>query len=88
MTADVPAIIFPCAYPIKVMGYAGTELRDHVLAVMQRHDPVFDTATVSIRDSRNGRFQAVTVTITATGTEQLQAIFEDLKLSKLVQMVL
>jgi len=85
---DAPKIVFPCAYPIKVMGNATSEFHDHVIAVMERHAPGFDRATISVRDSRNGRFQAVTVTITATGPAQLQAIFEDLKTSAHVQMVL
>jgi len=85
---DAPKITFPCAYPIKVMGVASVELRDHVIAVMERHASGFDQAAITVRDSRNGKFQAITVTITATGTEQLQAIFEDLKTSVHVQMVL
>lgn len=83
-----PKISFPCDYPIKVMGYAGEELFSHVMAVMHCHDPAFDASRVSVRDSRNGRFQSITATITATGAIQLEAIFADLKTSTQVQMVL
>jgi len=83
-----PKIEFPCDYPVKVMGNACAEFHDHVISVMEQHSPGFDRSLVSIRDSRNGKFQAITVTITATGTEQLQAVFEDLKTSLHVQMVL
>lgn len=86
--SDAPRIEFPCDYPIKVMGDAGAALRSHVVEVMARHAPDFDTARVSIRDSRNGRYQAVTVMITATGKEQLESIFIDLKTSPQVRMVL
>jgi len=85
---DAPKIEFPCAYPIKVIGDAGNELHQHVMTVMERHDRGFDQATTRIRDSNKGRYQAITVTITATGVEQLSAIFEDLKTSSLVKMVL
>lgn len=85
---EAPRIEFPCAYPIKVMGEACVEFRDHVHQVMERHAPGFDRATITVRDSRNGRFQAITVTITATGVAQLEAIFADLKVSRHVQMVL
>lgn len=85
---EAPKIEFPCEYPIKVMGYACMEFHEHVNHVMNRHAPGFDQEAVVVRDSRNGRFQSITVTITATGEEQLQAIFEDLKLSSHVQMVL
>jgi len=85
---EAPKIEFPCAYPIKVLGYACEEFREHVLTVMTRHAPDFDSDAVVVRDSGKGRFQAVTVTITATGVPQLEAIFADLKLSKHVQLVL
>jgi len=85
---EAPRIEFPCDYPIKVMGEAGDELREHVLTVMARHAPGFDPAKVSIRDSRKSTFQAVTVIITATGKPQLEAIFSDLKTSSRVRMVL
>lgn len=85
---EAPRIEFPCDYPIKVMGEACAAFRDHVHEVMERHAPGFDRATITVRDSRNGRFQAITVTITATGVAQLEAIFADLKLSRHVQMVL
>ncbi|MAT49885.1 MAG: hypothetical protein CMK32_01705 [Porticoccaceae bacterium] len=85
---EAPKIEFPCEYPIKIMGYSCEEFRDHVLTVMSIHAPGFDAESVVTRDSRNGRFQSLTVTITATGEDQLKAIFEDLKVSEHVQMVL
>lgn len=86
---EAPKIEFPCeGYPIKIMGYAEPSFREYVLTVIERHAPGFDAQRMTIRDSRNGRFQAMTVFITATGTDQLQAIFDDLKRSELVQMVL
>lgn len=86
---EAPKIEFPCEdYPIKIMGYSGAGFREHVLTVIERHAPDFAAERIAVRDSRNGRFQSVTVFITATGTTQLQAIFEDLKRSELVQMVL
>jgi len=85
---DAPKIEFPCEYPIKVMGTAGAELHETVITVMRTHAPGFDEASLSVRDSNKGNYQSVTVTITATGKEQLQAIFEDLKKHHCVKMVL
>ena len=86
---EAPKIEFPCEeYPIKIMGYAQPRFREHVLTVIERHAPDFDAERITVRDSRNGRFQSITVFITATGTAQLQSIFVDLKGSELVQMVL
>ncbi|TNE92273.1 HP0495 family protein [Porticoccus sp.] len=87
-TPEAPKIEFPCDYPIKVVGSAGGELHNLVIETMERHSPGFDQATITVRDSRKGNFQSITVTITATGETQLQAIFADLKDHPLVQMVL
>lgn len=84
-----PKIEFPCPnYPIKVIGDAEAEFHAWVLTVMERHAPDFDRGRMTVRDSSNGRFQSVTVFITATGTTQLKSIFEDLKQSQTVKMVL
>lgn len=87
--AEPPKIEFPCEnYPIKSMGEATEGYHEAVLNVMQRHAPGFDVTQVSVRDSRNGTFRSVTVFITATGVNQLQAIFEDLKKLPETKMVL
>ena len=83
-----PKIEFPCDYPVKVMGKACGEFYEHVITVMSEHAPGFDKTTVVVRDSKKGTYQSITVTITATGEDQLQAIFEGLKTSSHVQMVL
>ena len=85
---DAPKIIFPCAYPIKVMGEAGAGLHEIVYTVMQRHAPGYDETAIVIRDSAQGRFQSITVTITAQSEQQLQNIHRDLRASTLVKMVL
>lgn len=83
-----PKIEFPCDYPIKVMGIAGETLQTSVKEIMFRHAPDFDESTITVRDSAQGNYQSVTVTITATGISQLQAIFTDLKSYTCVKMVL
>lgn len=84
-----PKIEFPCPdYPIKVMGTSGTDLHNLVVEVFTRHAADFDAQCISVRDSSKGTFQSLTVTIEATGEAQLRAIFDDLKISPLVKMVL
>jgi uncharacterized protein len=85
---EAPKIEFPCDYPIKIMGVAGSELHTIVREVMVKHAPGYDETRITIRDSTQGTYQAITVTITATGPDQLQAIFTDLKISEHVKMVL
>lgn len=84
-----PKIEFPCAdYPIKVLGDADDEMHSFVLEVMERHAPGFDQTRITISQSSKGRFQSVTVWITATGEQQLRAINDDLRISKKIKMVM
>lgn len=86
---QAPKIEFPCEnYPIKVLGDADQEMHSLVIEVMERHAPGFDQTRITVNASSKGRFQSVTVWITATGIEQLTAIHEDLRVSKKVKMVI
>ncbi len=84
-----PKIEFPCEnYPIKVLGEADAEMHTLVLTVMERHAPGFDQTRITINQSSKGRFQSLTVWITATGIDQLTAIHEELRISKKIKMVM
>lgn len=86
---QAPKIAFPCEnYPIKAMGLNTASFKAMVLEVMALHAPGFDYERVSVRTSGKDRFQSVTVYITATGEQQLQAIFDDLKCHPDTRMVL
>lgn len=86
---DAPKIEFPCKdYPIKVMGDAGDELHALVIEVFNKHAPGFDPERIRVKASSKGSFQSITVLVTATGVEQLEALHNDLRASALVKMVL
>ncbi len=86
---DPPKIEFPCAdYPIKILGVASDEYREAVLEIIELHASGFDRTKVRVQDSRKGTFHSVTVFIEATGVEQLQDIFEDLKKHPSTKMVM
>ena len=84
----VPKIEFPCAYPIKVMGLASDDFEQDILALVQRHAPEVGEEHIKVRPSNKGNYLAITVTIEATGIEQLSVLFEDLKAHSSVKMVL
>ncbi len=85
---EPPKIEFPCEYPVKVLGRSSDTFEAVILEVFERHAPGFDQATVSIKASSKGTFTSMTITITATGAEQLQALHEELMGTGLVQMVI
>lgn len=81
-------IEFPCAYPVKVMGLDVNDYRDEIILIIKKHAPDLREEDISYRPSRTKKYLAVNVIINATGTEQLQALFDDLKASGRVEMVL
>lgn len=84
-----PKIEFPCPdYPVKVLGDAGEALYALVIAVMERHAPGFDQTRITVSASSKGRFQSITVWITATGELQLRAINDELRAHKITKMVM
>lgn len=85
---EAPKIEFPCAYPIKVLGRSSANFEGIILAVFERHAPGFDQQTIEVRVSRNGTFTSLTITITATGPQQLEALHQDLLATGHVKMVI
>lgn len=85
---EPPKIEFPCDYPIKVLGRSGEDLEEVIVEVFERHAPGFDQETISIKASSKGTFTSLTITITATGPDQLEALHQDLLATGRVQMVI
>jgi len=85
---EAPKIEFPCLYPIKIIGVAAEQFQEIVIEVVERHTGKITEELITIRRSSQEQYLAVTVTIAATGKEQLEKIFEDLKRVEHVKMVL
>lgn len=84
-----PQIVFPCEnYPIKVMGEASEAFLTFVLKTTEQFDPTFDRKTITVKESRQNRFMSITVCITATSVEQLQAYHDSLKNNPATKIVL
>ena len=80
--------MFPCEYPIKVLGRTGAAFQSAVMAVFTQHAAGVLEQDVVVKDSRQGTFQSITVTIEAQSEEQLRLIHQDLMDTGLVSMVL
>lgn len=81
-------LAFPCDFPIKVMGRTQPGFAQAVMAVVLRHAPDFDPATMEMRKSREGKYLSLTVTIRATSREQLDGLYRELCDHAMVKMVL
>lgn len=78
---------FPCRFPVKVMTRAGGRHVRAVVETIRVHAEITED-DVSVRDSRNGRYQAVTVTITAESRDQLDRVYTDVNALDAVMMTL
>ncbi|MDA0977251.1 MAG: DUF493 domain-containing protein [Proteobacteria bacterium] len=81
-------IVFPCDYPVKVVGDVRPDFHAEVYEVVLRHDPTLTTEKVSQRTSRKGNFISISFTLLAQSEAQLAALFEDLKQVESVRLVL
>jgi hypothetical protein len=79
---------FPTTFPIKVMGRTQDGFAQAIVAVVQRHAPDFDPATMEMRASTAGRYLSLTCTINAVSREQLDNLYRDLSSHPMVAMVL
>jgi putative lipoic acid-binding regulatory protein len=84
-----PSLIeYPCEFPVKIMGNTQAGFAQTVLAIVQRHAPDFDGATMEMRSSKQGKYLSITCTINATSREQLDALYGELCDHPMVVMAL
>ncbi|MCP1289871.1 DUF493 family protein [Chromobacterium haemolyticum] len=79
---------FPCRFPIKVMGERHEDFVLTITEVVRVNAPDLADHDVTLRESANGRFYALTVTVTATSRQQLDNIYLSLTGHPMVKMVL
>lgn len=69
---------FPTEYPLKVAGRNVGNLELTVVEIVHRHVTDFDPTTVTVRESKGGKYLAVSVSFTAQSRAQLDALYQDL----------
>jgi putative lipoic acid-binding regulatory protein len=87
--AEPPSlIVYPCAFPIKVMGQRVDGFVHALTHIAQQFDPKFDASTIELRESKGGKYLGVTLTINATSRAQLDEIYRTLSSHPMVKVVL
>lgn len=87
-TEQASLIIYPCAFPIKVMGAKVDGLVHAITHIALHFDPQFDATTIELRESKGGKYLGVTITVNATSREQLDEIYRTLSTHPMVKVVL
>lgn len=81
-------IQYPSAFPIKVMGEKTDGLVGAITSIAHQFDPAFDPAVIELRESKGGKYLGVTISVTATSREQLDALYQALSAHPMVKVVL
>jgi uncharacterized protein len=81
-------IEYPTDFPLKVVGKTQPDFAQTILALVKRHAPDFDEATIGMRPSREGNYLSLTFVIRATSREQLDALYQELSDHPMVQWAL
>ena len=71
-------IDFPCDFMIKAMGKTDSDFHETVIEIGHRHDPKFDITRVVARESKNGTYTSLSVTVYAENKPHLDKIYQDL----------
>ena len=85
---DQSLIVYPCQFPIKVMGLNVDGFTEAVISIASQFDPTFGPQAVQTRASSAYKYLGVTITVTATSRAQLDELYRTLSTHPLVKMVL
>lgn len=81
-------IEFPCNFPIKVLGSAADDFDALVVSIVRKQFPDLREGAVSSKESRQGRYISITVTVQADSQEQLDRLYAELGAHEKILMVL
>lgn len=85
---DQTLLEFPCDFPVKIIGINQADYAQAILAVIMRHAPDFDAASMAMRPSGKGNYLSLTCCVRATSKTQLDALYRELTGHPLVKVVL
>jgi hypothetical protein len=81
-------IEYPSEFPIKVMGARVDGFVDAIVELVRGFDPQLDAARIELRPSSAGNYLGITLMVTATSREQLDALYQALTSHPMVKVVL
>ena len=79
---------FPCEFPIKAMGLTCDALEISVIEIVNRHVDNLTEGALRTKPSKNGKYTAITITITAHSKQQLDNIYIELTACEHVHIAL
>lgn len=81
-------IVYPCDFPIKVMGRARAGFAEAMAQLVRNFDPAFDATTIVVRPSAQGKYMGLTLTVRVHSRAQLDDLYRALHGHAMVSVVL
>lgn len=78
MESALDLLDYPARFPLKVFGNRSTQLEAIVLQLVKARCPQAEHIEVSRRQSKGGKYIALTLTFTVHSRQQLEDIYQDL----------
>lgn len=86
--SDDTLLVFPCDFPLKVMGRHNDEFRSVALGIVHKHIAPDALSNIEERPSKDGKYLSLTYNIRANSKEQLDALYRELTSHEKVLIVL
>ena len=87
-TPDTTLLEFPCDFPLKVMGLAAPDFDQLIVELVAKHVGPLRDGALQRRDSKQGKYTSVTVTIEVKSQVELDTVYRELSGHARVLMVL
>jgi len=83
-----PKLVFPCEFPLKVIGINDDDFGSFAVEVVQRHVPDLDEHSIYLTKSGGGKYLSVSCMFVAQSREQVDDLYRELTASERVKWVL
>jgi putative lipoic acid-binding regulatory protein len=83
-----PHSVYPCLFPVKVIGECSERFVADVLSVMERYAGDWSDHDIARRRSRGGKYLSLTIRFTAQSRDQLEKLYAELNAQERVILVL
>lgn len=83
-----PGLVFPCDFPIKIMGPNTQEFHAEIMTIIKTHYPAIPDQNIKHALSKNGNFISISFKVYATNKAELDALYLEVTAHSDVKMVL
>ncbi len=80
--------LYPCDFPVKVIGFPCPEFEADVLSVMRNHVGEIPEASIGRKASSGGKYVSLTIRIVALSRGHLDRLYAELNARETVVMVI